>query len=373
MEKIEKSSEVKKLEEKLRVSKLKNQIDIEKHNTFKNSIISKSLIGIFGIIAFIVVTFVSLQIFSIYEIDKTLSPIFSLIAGVFTTYIILIAGRIVKEFTIKGGTVELSAKLQEEIKTVRTEIVETKKDVGEKLSILQQSVQNIQNMQSSNKLELNLYDRKSELREVMIESGVTPTKIKLEKKITQKQTEQIDKLLERIKTLKDISGKHTPITIDEMMQLANYHFYAERYTKALAELTKILEIEPKNTVALFNRAYCYGSLKEHELAIKDGHAILLLEPNNDKSFTNLSSDYIRLGKIKEGLEFAEKAISINKKNEIAWFNKACASSILGDKKDAITALKTAIDLDPSRKKKAKKDPDFHNLKDDPEFQKLIES
>ena len=45
---------------------------------------------------------------------------------------------------------------------------------------------------------------------------------------------------------------------------------------------------------------------------------------------------------------------------------------MGNKEKAMSDLEKAIELDKSRKEKAKKDEDFKNLWDDEDFKKLVE-
>jgi hypothetical protein len=71
--------------------------------------------------------------------------------GCFSSYIILAAAGVVREFSIKGGSFELTAKiLEREIENVKTNVNESKRDITEKISALTQSMQNLQLLVQSN-------------------------------------------------------------------------------------------------------------------------------------------------------------------------------------------------------------------------------
>jgi len=57
---------------------------------------------------------------------------------------------------------------------------------------------------------------------------------------------------------------------------------------------------------------------------------------------------------------------------IAWFNRACAYSVKGDKDKALSYLEKAIELDTSYKETAKEEEDFKILWYDGDFIKLVE-
>lgn len=368
MEETKKSPEVLKHEEDLRISKLKNQIDSEKRNTFKNAILSKSLIGIFGIITFVVVTFVSLQIFTSYEIDKTLSPVFSLIAGGFTTYIILIAGKILKEFTIKGGTLELSAKLQEEIINVRKDVEHSNKEINTKInSINQNFLSNFQDINlkidhaissivnssahSENTVN-NYYDTSREFTAKVRHSGIPDSKIDPEQNISSIQMDpKIDELFSRLKFLEENLKNPVELTVPEMMTRANYHYYKNRHSKAIEWYSKVLEEEPENEDALFNIAYSYSKLHEHKKAISYYEKLLSITPESIETLNNIGFSYGNLKNYLKAEEYYKKCLTIQPNYELAFNNLIGAYKLSGKFDEAVDLLS----------KKYEKEPNNHHL------------
>jgi hypothetical protein len=57
---------------------------------------------------------------------------------------------------------------------------------------------------------------------------------------------------------------------------------------------------------------------------------------------------------------------------VAIYNLACFYSVSGMKDKAIATLKKALKMNPEMKKWSKEDPDFENIRNDPEYQKIYE-
>ncbi len=80
----------------------------------------------------------------------------------------------------------------------------------------------------------------------------------------------------------------------------------------------------------------------------------------------------KLGRHDGAIKHYDKAIELQADSANAWYNKACAYSLKGDKERSLYNLRKAIELDPEYKEKAKKDEDFRNLWDDENFKKIVE-
>ncbi len=86
----------------------------------------------------------------------------------------------------------------------------------------------------------------------------------------------------------------------------------------------------------------------------------------------LSSIYLGAKKYKECIAHCRVIIRYEPKNDTAWYNIACASAMTGNKKEALSALKKAVELLPSNKKLAKDEKSFEALKNMPEFKTITE-
>ena len=73
----------------------------------------------------------------------------------------------------------------------------------------------------------------------------------------------------------------------------------------------------------------------------------------------------------EALEYYHKAIEIEPKNAIAWYNKARLESLRKNLEESIKSLKNAIEFDHSFWEKAIIEHEFDNIRNTLEFRKLI--
>jgi tetratricopeptide (TPR) repeat protein len=83
---------------------------------------------------------------------------------------------------------------------------------------------------------------------------------------------------------------------------------------------------------------------------------------------------ITFGKIEDydkSLEAFDKAIELKPDYADAWYNKACAYSLKGDKENALKNLSKAIELDAKYKEEAKGDEYFKNLWNDEDFKRIV--
>ena len=363
-----------------------------------------------GILSFVSITIVFFYVFKNATVDLSISTVMSVISGGIVVWIILSIAGILREFSIKSPLFEMSSKLEKKID-------EGNKEVCGKINILNQNIQSINtridtvmmNVSTSNaKAEVknieNYYESKEQLSATLNESGITSNQIDPKKKIPEEHLEKISSLFNRVKTLEELI-EHTQHNIREMMQTANYYFYKKKFDKAIENYDRVLVLDPRNIDALFNKAYSYGEIAEHEKAIEYYKKALEIRPSPDvlcnlcneylaigddkKEFeclekalkidpdfvgalSNMGAYYIRKKKYEIALEYLEKALKIDPKNANAMYNKACVKALMGEKDEAINLLERVIKIDSICRDDAKKEGDFESIKNDPRFKKLTE-
>lgn len=72
----------------------------------------------------------------------------------------------------------------------------------------------------------------------------------------------------------------------------------------------------------------------------------------------------------EALEIYDKILDLDQNYKKAWYDKACVESLQGNKDKAMYNLEKAINLDSKYKEKAKREPDFINIKNMSAFKLL---
>jgi tetratricopeptide (TPR) repeat protein len=80
---------------------------------------------------------------------------------------------------------------------------------------------------------------------------------------------------------------------------------------------------------------------------------------------------LKVRNLPAALEAFDKSIAAEPTNAIVFYNRACTYSMLNRKQEALRDVRTALNQESKFKKLAWDDPDFDNIKDDPEFQALV--
>jgi protein O-mannosyl-transferase len=123
--------------------------------------------------------------------------------------------------------------------------------------------------------------------------------------------------------------------------------------EALMEIKRAIELEPDHADYYGDLAFSLrdlGRFDESEDAFKKA---LSLGPNNLQYIINLGRVYEKTGHLTEALEWFKKGLAIDS-NSRCWFEVGNAYFLMGRFTDALTALQTALKLDPTRPEIQKK-------------------
>ena len=124
----------------------------------------------------------------------------------------------------------------------------------------------------------------------------------------------------------------------KLISTAAYLFDEGKYHESISYNDKALEIDPKDPIALSNKAACYMELKEYEKA----------------------------------LTFLELSLENKLYSASTFYNKAACLSVLGQSEDALLWLERAIKTDSTFAKVAKTDNDFISIRDLPRFSMIVD-
>ena len=90
-------------------------------------------IALSGILSFLIVSYVFSQWLPKIGASSDISAPLSLVAGAFAAYILMSTSGIIKEFSVKGaGLFEFTSKLEDRIEEVKTDVVHSKREIGER-------------------------------------------------------------------------------------------------------------------------------------------------------------------------------------------------------------------------------------------------
>ncbi len=101
-------------------------------------------------------------------------------------------------------------------------------------------------------------------------------------------------------------------------------------------------------------------------------SVLKRDPHFTDVIELLGGLYTKAGRISDGLKMDRRLVRLLPKNATAHYNLACSLALSKRQADAIRSLKTAVDLGYDDIDWLKQDPDLDDLKDHPDFQRLLD-
>lgn len=81
--------------------------------------------------------------------------------------------------------------------------------------------------------------------------------------------------------------------------------------------------------------------------------------------------YTRVGRYEDGLAVDRELVRLEPDDMTIWYNLACSLALLNKHDDALTALKTAVELGYSDHEWMSRDRDLESIRDHGEFKKLL--
>jgi tetratricopeptide (TPR) repeat protein len=100
---------------------------------------------------------------------------------------------------------------------------------------------------------------------------------------------------------------------------------------------------------------------------------LEFKPDDDTAWNNRGNALRNLGRYEDAIASFDKALEFKPDDDTAWYNKACSYGLQRNIEQALKNLQQAINLNPDKyREMAKTDSDFDSIRDDEQFQLLIE-
>ena len=118
----------------------------------------------------------------------------------------------------------------------------------------------------------------------------------------------------------------------------------DRLQEALDALNKAIELDPRNSIAWFNKGCIFGRLGRYEEALDACNKAIEINPQYANAWYNKGNALYELEKYQQALEAFSNAIEINPQNALAYRNLAEAYFNLGSIEQAVTNVNNAISL-----------------------------
>ncbi|MBO9488887.1 tetratricopeptide repeat protein [Endozoicomonas sp. G2_1] len=179
------------------------------------------------------------------------------------------------------------------------------------------------------------------------------------------------------KSLKDIKDNLVSVTEQRLERMTQeYEKRLNAIELALKERSDQIVAAQQNISdnALIHSLWMRAGLEksEHE-KIKIYDQILDVNPNDVEALTYKADTLLDLDEDSWALSLANQAIENDSDYALAYWQKGCAQAKLGFENEAVADIKKAIELSQSLQSELPIESYFENLKEHPEFSKLVES
>jgi len=144
----------------------------------------------------------------------------------------------------------------------------------------------------------------------------------------------------------------------------------KRWDETLECYDKAIELDPENASYWAFKGVALDNLNRHEEALKSYDKVIELDPDDVTAHIALARLHRKQGRKAESARECEEARRlIDTENE---YNRACFEAVCGSANEALDLLRSALEKKQATPKWARQDPDFEFIRDEPEFQALID-
>ncbi|KAI3649546.1 hypothetical protein MP228_005178 [Amoeboaphelidium protococcarum] len=103
---------------------------------------------------------------------------------------------------------------------------------------------------------------------------------------------------------------------DEVKKRGNQLLVEKKYSEAIEQYGKAIELDASNPVYYSNRAAAYSQLGQHENAIKDCECAIAIDEKFVKAYSRMGLAYYSLGKYEDAVKAYEKSLELDPSNEV---------------------------------------------------------
>lgn len=155
-------------------------------------------------------------------------------------------------------------------------------------------------------------------------------------------------------------------------------FSQGQYEKAAELFLKASQASPADFQALSLRGLCFRALHreaearatfQQTLKIIENH--LQLNPDDVRAVYMKSGSFISLGDRAQGIEWSDRALSMDPEEPSVLYNVACNYALLNETEKALDCLEKAFDKGFGHKEWMEHDPDFLSIKNHSRFKALM--
>ena len=163
-----------------------------------------------------------------------------------------------------------------------------------------------------------------------------------------------------------------------------YYYYGRscfaqgQFEKAAELFLQASQASPADFQALSLRGLCFRALHREAEAratfqqtLRKIEDHLQLNPDDVRAVYMKSGSFISLGDRAQGIEWSDRALSMDPEEPSVLYNVACNYALLNETEKALTCLEKAFDKGFGHKEWMEHDPDFASIKNHPRFKALM--
>lgn len=157
------------------------------------------------------------------------------------------------------------------------------------------------------------------------------------------------------------------------LEAARGYLMLELPDLALSELRRVGEPEGIRFEVARLRGEALRQKDEHEAALDAFRAAAEEQPNDLSVLMGMAWCFKRTGRLPRAIECMERAYRACPDEAIVLYNLACYHALAEDKPQALSWLGRAIRMERSLRTLIPEETDFDRLRDDPDFQFIVEA
>jgi tetratricopeptide (TPR) repeat protein len=123
----------------------------------------------------------------------------------------------------------------------------------------------------------------------------------------------------------------------------------KRYAVALADFKYVIDLDPSNAIAYYQRGLTYQLMAQHENAISDFDVAIGLKPNSPDPFFARGQSRFALQQFEQAYDDFYVAARRGEGNVRAWTYRGLSAERFGDPKKALRAYQRALRVNPNFK------------------------
>jgi tetratricopeptide (TPR) repeat protein len=195
----------------------------------------------------------------------------------------------------------------------------------------------------SSRMELEQYDQAVAALQEAQKAQPRDLKVNYSLAMAHRKAGQYDQAEAILKSLAELNPPDASTYYSDIIKMYDE---AGRNENAIEAARKVIELNPKSEMAVYNLAIMFQKLKRFEEAIATFQQALTIKPDYDVAYYNIGSCYLNLKKYQESVEAFRNYVALVPDNADAWLQIGVCYMQLKDFESALEPLKKCVELRP---------------------------